>query len=825
MGPSKTPKTPPDDTSTKTDQPGDNLGEIFTEISENDWFLTDPTAIVEAARNYRVASPIEGQKDSTPPTAPPRPEASIIELMQSRRDASPRPFAAPGPSIFTNVLSVDLASADDSLPPWEEAPAPAEQLAEDKRAAPPEPALPIRPKRPAELPSVSGWPSVDKWFGKGNPGQGSSEDESAPESSDEDSAEPRQDKKPRKRWRLHSQELNVAPSPARKDSYVPLEEEIEALRAAFQRKEPTPFDAPTNVLKRPPGRKPDLTANPLMEDEDLFQQDTNVLDRHKIDQVREAFQLRTMDLEALLSGDVEALPAPSIDLPLPPPLPPPPLPSRVSGDPSGIGPSGGGSDDVWSSQATTAQAQEDNTWKVELNLPDAVHPEPVIAISPPLGFDDAEEFTPLKPPSAPSLATARSPEEPLSEPPLALDEGARTTSHKPPAEPPLELDEDARTTSHKLPSGGAKFIEFFEDDTTHSNPESLNQPPSISYEEVSESDMELSVDGEILDPDVLYGEGPSPYAQEITRGLGTVGQYRRRVERVTTITEVIDNGNAPKYDPRGTLPADYFDPNADPFTVDPTIPFSISPRRLAAPEDDESGSPPGALTPFTHQRTELEKVTTFPLVPTGIDPHLLVLHDPEGEIANRYRQLDFKLKTIASERPARTVALTSPHPRSGTSLTLINLALIRAESPHVRIALVDLNFRNPELARLLGLAPTLGIPQVINGEASLEQIMLRMEGTLCYLLPSTPTDELPSRLYKHPALTRLFASLYDTFDLVLIDLPPVLPHADINQINALIDAIVLVVAARRTTGPEVARASKIIDKDKLVGVILNEGQS
>lgn len=200
----------------------------------------------------------------------------------------------------------------------------------------------------------------------------------------------------------------------------------------------------------------------------------------------------------------------------------------------------------------------------------------------------------------------------------------------------------------------------------------------------------------------------------------------------------------------------------------------------------------------------------------------MILRDPEGEIANKYRNLDFKLRQISEQRPLRTVALTSPHPNSGTSLTALNLALIRAESPHLRVALVDLNLRHPSLAQTIGVSATPSLLDILQGEATLEQVLVRLGDTQCYLIPGAEDSDNASRLYKSPQLTQLVAQLYELFDLIILDLPSVIPRADINLVNPLIDAIVMVVAAGRTQGPHLREATQTIDREKLVGVILNE---
>lgn len=260
----------------------------------------------------------------------------------------------------------------------------------------------------------------------------------------------------------------------------------------------------------------------------------------------------------------------------------------------------------------------------------------------------------------------------------------------------------------------------------------------------------------------------------------------------------------------------------DPFQEAPTLeyegPRTFEPARPAPQHAD----PLALMRPSHPAPASLERLTVFPLQAAPDKAHLLVPNDPDSEVASKYRMLDFKLKMIGESRPTRTIALTSPQAGSGTSLTALNLALTRAESPHTRVVVVDLNFHAPSLAQQVGVVPQATLPDLLAHRASLDQVLLRMQDSQCYLLPSKPVPEQAARFYKSTELTQLFGQLYDLFDLVVMDLPPILPHADINQINALIDVIVLVVAAGRTQGPSLRQATQMIDQEKIVGVILND---
>jgi Mrp family chromosome partitioning ATPase len=60
------------------------------------------------------------------------------------------------------------------------------------------------------------------------------------------------------------------------------------------------------------------------------------------------------------------------------------------------------------------------------------------------------------------------------------------------------------------------------------------------------------------------------------------------------------------------------------------------------------------------------------------------------------------------------------------------------------------------------------------------------------------------------------------FDRVVVDLPPVLPLADVGTVAPMVDGAVLVVRAGVTKRPALDEALASFDDQKVVGVVLNE---
>jgi capsular exopolysaccharide synthesis family protein len=178
------------------------------------------------------------------------------------------------------------------------------------------------------------------------------------------------------------------------------------------------------------------------------------------------------------------------------------------------------------------------------------------------------------------------------------------------------------------------------------------------------------------------------------------------------------------------------------------------------------------------------------------------------------------------------VVVTSARPREGKTSTCVSLAesLCAAGS---RVALIDLDLRNPDSHRLVGARNNFGVSDVLlqrrNLEDCLQYIQFQsMSATtrpagMCFLSAGRHVDNA-TELLEMSRLARLLERLAAVTDVVLVDTPPVLTVADTLVIGRLSAGAVLVVEARRTPVPDVKKAKDMLirNQTRLLGVVLNK---
>jgi len=91
------------------------------------------------------------------------------------------------------------------------------------------------------------------------------------------------------------------------------------------------------------------------------------------------------------------------------------------------------------------------------------------------------------------------------------------------------------------------------------------------------------------------------------------------------------------------------------------------------------------------------------------------------------------------------------------------------------------------------------------------------------VLTSGPTPPNPSELLSASRAKKLFASLAEAFDLVIIDSPPVLPVADATVLAGLADGVILVGTSGTTERRSLLKTIDRLEKvdAPLIGTVLN----
>jgi capsular exopolysaccharide synthesis family protein len=197
----------------------------------------------------------------------------------------------------------------------------------------------------------------------------------------------------------------------------------------------------------------------------------------------------------------------------------------------------------------------------------------------------------------------------------------------------------------------------------------------------------------------------------------------------------------------------------------------------------------------------------------------LIPHALDSTVLEQYRRLRTKILQKREEKPFRTLLVTSPNPQEGKTLTVLNLGLSFGMLPDFKVLVVDGDLRKGGLAEWLGVTGDLpGLTDLVDGTARLEDVILRPATIpVHFVLRGTArvADAHASQFDVH------FRRMAESYDLVIVDSPPVNLLADVQLLAQGCQAVLLVARSFVTSRQALEKAVEDLQSFNVVGTVLN----
>ena len=198
--------------------------------------------------------------------------------------------------------------------------------------------------------------------------------------------------------------------------------------------------------------------------------------------------------------------------------------------------------------------------------------------------------------------------------------------------------------------------------------------------------------------------------------------------------------------------------------------------------------------------------------------------DATREQTEGYRSLATNLRFFDLGGKVKTVMITSPGPLAGKTSITLALASTLAEFDQ-RVLALECDLRRPRFCEYLGLPPSPGLTAVLAGTASWPKEVIEVGRSARFsVLPSGPPPPNPQAVLSSPTLPHLLAELQSSWDVVLIDTPPLGSVTDAVPLVPSVDGIALVIRLDHSTRDMVRRVCDVLeDLDApLLGTVLTD---
>jgi len=197
-------------------------------------------------------------------------------------------------------------------------------------------------------------------------------------------------------------------------------------------------------------------------------------------------------------------------------------------------------------------------------------------------------------------------------------------------------------------------------------------------------------------------------------------------------------------------------------------------------------------------------------------------HNPPFEEA--YRVLKTALGLHAPNGEAKALMFTSPAPGTGVSTIVYHLAKTIAQGGK-RVVVVDADLRRPSVRRLFGATGEHDLMDALVGGIPASEALCACAIDNVRVLPvgNWPTVEIAD-LFGSPTMMQLLNDLRPHADAILIDAPPLLPFAESRALAAIVDGVILVIAAGLPPRGLEIETKRLLDRAHapLLGMVVNK---
>ena len=194
-------------------------------------------------------------------------------------------------------------------------------------------------------------------------------------------------------------------------------------------------------------------------------------------------------------------------------------------------------------------------------------------------------------------------------------------------------------------------------------------------------------------------------------------------------------------------------------------------------------------------------------------------------IDESYSTIRTHLKYLMKEKNTKVIMFTSANAGDGKSIVTSNIAISMAKQ-NMKTLYIDLDLRKGTGREVFAVPQREGVSHYLSGKCSAEDIIFPTQVPNLSFLGTGPYPSDPAELLAGERLGELIEHLKKSFDIILIDSPPLM-IADPLIISGHVDGCVIVADARKTKITQMAENIQKLRKVKadVWGIVLNKAKT
>lgn len=204
---------------------------------------------------------------------------------------------------------------------------------------------------------------------------------------------------------------------------------------------------------------------------------------------------------------------------------------------------------------------------------------------------------------------------------------------------------------------------------------------------------------------------------------------------------------------------------------------------------------------------------------------LLISADSRSSLAEAYRHLRTSILLSTAGHAPKSLLISSSLPSEGKSTIATNTAISLAQTG-AKVLIIDADMRRPRLHSIFNMKNGEGLSSLLASELADTDVMDSIkqdDKTKLFVMTSGPIPPNPAELIGSEQMISLLRILNSKFTHIVIDSPPIASFTDGVLIASMVDGVILVVHAGKSSRQVVRRSRQMLQEigAKIFGVVLN----
>jgi succinoglycan biosynthesis transport protein ExoP len=210
----------------------------------------------------------------------------------------------------------------------------------------------------------------------------------------------------------------------------------------------------------------------------------------------------------------------------------------------------------------------------------------------------------------------------------------------------------------------------------------------------------------------------------------------------------------------------------------------------------------------------------------GFNTDRLLALDTRSSVAEAYRVLRTSVLLSSTEKPPKTILITSGQPGEGKTTTAVNTAISLAQLG-ASVLIIDCDLRKPSVHTVLGVDHVVGLSTYLSRRGELDEVIQSVPIPNLSVMTAGRIPPNPAEMISSARMKEMLQILGERYDHIIIDSPPLLKVTDPVILSTMVDGVILVVHGGRSTREVVRRTRQelAVAGARIFGVVLNNVES